>query len=309
MPAYRDHIALRMQEAIETYCTAEPLKRYALLFVEEKLKGSMLFGELTAAHYYMFEGHSADIARAAAAVELFVLASDILDDLEDEDAPSMPWMGVPAPHALHVAASLMTLSQQTLLDSVADVALRGELAVMMNKQMLRSANGQMLDLMNTIQEEEPFLEMVRQKSSSLLVLACMAGVLAAGRPWNEEVAMYAADLGIAAQIRNDCRDLLRWDEKSDFLGKKKTLLTLYLLEGPEEQSGWMRDYYEGRSPKEDIRDKHSLFLQICEQSGVLLYGSVISRMHYDKFQDRFLAIEADSKSKDRVIQLLTGEFA
>ncbi|RJX38743.1 hypothetical protein D3P09_14480 [Paenibacillus pinisoli] len=306
MSIVKEHVGTRMKQYASEWFTAQPLLDVSLSFIEEKLGETMMFGELTAIHYHMFRGKDADIEGAAAAVELFILASDILDDLEDGDAPSKPWMKAPMPIALHVATSLVTLSQQALLLSAADPALRGELAIMMNKQLLLSANGQMLDLANDTLTEESYFQMVRSKSASLLVMACMAGVLLAGRPWNETVAEYAAELGISAQIRNDCRDLLRWDEKSDFLNRKHTLLTMYLLEGPDEQVGWIRDYYNGSGSQNDATGKKELFLQACEQSGVILYGSVVSRMHYNRFQELLAELQADAVWKDKLLHLLAG---
>lgn len=299
-------IAELMNECIRIWFTAEPLRRYALLFLEDKRKDNMLFGELTAIHYGMFGGEQADIDKASAAVELFILASDILDDLEDGDAPAKPWMKLPLPLSVHISASMITLSQQALLDAAPDEEMRGRLAAMTNKQLLRSANGQMLDLMNGIRTEEAYLEMVEQKSASLLVWACMAGVMLAGLPWNDRVAEYATELGIAAQLRNDGRDLLRWDEKSDFLNRKWTLLSMYLMEGDDEQAHWIKDYYDGRLEASDISGNRELFLRICEQSGASLYGSVMSRLHYNRFEELLRDFEVDASWKNKLLDLTAG---
>lgn len=306
MSIVKEQIGLRMKEFVSQWFTAQPLSDYSLRFIEEKLGETMMFGELTTIHYHMFGGKHADIDGAAAAIELIILASDILDDLEDGDAQSKPWMNVPQPIALHVATSLVTLSQQALLQATSDSRLRGELAVMMNRQLLQSANGQMRDLMNGILSEEDYFHMVKEKSASLLVLACMAGVMLAGHTWQDTVAEYATELGISAQLRNDSRDLLRWDEKSDFLNRKHTLLSMYLLEGPDEQIGWIRDYYNGSSAKSDVTGRKELFLQACEQSGVVLYGSVVSRMHYNRFEELLSELQADAFWKEKLLLLLAG---
>nr|WP_306812738.1 polyprenyl synthetase family protein [Paenibacillus soyae] len=295
-----------MSDCIRTWFTTEPMCRHALLFLEDKRKERMLFGELTAIHYRMFGGEHADIEKASAAVELFILASDILDDLEDGDAPDKPWMKLPLPLSVHIATSFITLSQQALLEAAPNAELRGKLAEMTNIQLLRSANGQMLDLMNGIRTEEAYLEMIELKSASLLVWACMCGVMLAGHPWHEKVAEYAKELGIAAQLRNDGRDLMRWDDKSDFLNRKRTLLSMYLMEGDDEQVSWIRDYYEGRLTKSDISEKKDLFFRICEQSGASLYGSVMSRMHYNRFEELLRETDADADWKDKLLGLTAG---
>ncbi|MEK3882353.1 polyprenyl synthetase family protein [Paenibacillus sp. PL2-23] len=306
---WKARIGQRMSECIETWFTAEPMRRTALFFLASKLEDNMLFGQLTAIHYGMFSGKGADMDAASAGVELFILASDILDDLEDGDAKDKPWMNVPLASSIHIATALVTLAQQVLLDAAPNDELRGRLAAMTNRQLLRSANGQMLDLENDIRTEEAYLEMIEGKSASLMVWACMAGVMLAGRGWDESVANYAKELGMAAQLSNDARDMLRWDDKSDFLQRKWTLVSIYLLEWDDEQAVWIRDYYGGRLTEADLRDKRELFLQACQQSGASLYGAVVSRMHYNRFAKLVEEMDADEGWKSRLLALTAGYVA
>lgn len=292
----------KMRELVRQWLTAEPLARYAESFIDDKLREPVIFGGLTVLHYYMFEGKGGDELGAAAAVELMILASDMLDDLEDGDAPAKPWMQAPPAHALHVATALLTLAQHALVESAPDRRLGGELAWMMNRQLLQSADGQMLDLMNGIRDEASYLAMVRQKSASLFVLACMAGVMAAGRPWNDKVAEYAAELGMAAQIKNDIKDLLRWDEKSDFLQRKASLPLFYLLESVSDRDAWIAEYYEGRLSDADVRDKETAFREACERTGATLYGSVMGRMHYNRFRELVEALDAVPEWKTKLLE-------
>lgn len=294
MNDFNPRIAQQMKELVRRWFTAESLAQLALSFIEDKLQESIKFGQLTVIHYHMFEGNNGDVFKAAAGVELFVLASDILDDLQDQDAPSKIWMQVPLPAALHVASSLLTLSQQAMLESAEGTEQQAALAAMMNEQLLYAANGQMTDLMNEIPDEESYLNMVKQKSAALLVLACMAGVMLAGRPWHASVAEYATELGISAQIRNDLRDLLRWDDKSDFLQRKRSLLTLFLIEGAGEEERWIVDYYEGRLDRAAVANRQPMFAEACERSGAVLYGSVMSRMHYNRFEEIAATVHAGS---------------
>ncbi|MGO4376319.1 polyprenyl synthetase family protein, partial [Paenibacillus sp. MCAF20] len=153
-----------------------------------------------------------------------------------------------------------------------DPSVRLELVDLMNRQLLHAANGQMLDLMDHATDEETYLETVKLKSASLLLFACMTGVIAAGKPWQPIVAEYAIEIGIAAQIRNDLRDLLRWDEKSDFLQRKRTLLTMYIIESVTGDDQWIADYFEGLLSKQEVERRSELFEEACERSGTLLYG-------------------------------------
>lgn len=303
MNEFNSRIGEQMKELVQAHFTAAPLARYALSFVEEKLQESIKFGQLTVIHYYLFEGKKEDeaVVKAAAAVELIILASDMLDDLQDQDAPEKLWMKAPQAAAIHVATSLLTLAQQAMLDCTEDQGKRLALAALLNRQLLAAANGQMIDLMNEVADEQAYVDMVKRKSASLLVLACMSGVILAGLPWHSTVEEYATELGVSAQIRNDIRDLLRWDDKSDFLQRKKSLLTLFLLEGAGDEESWIVDYFEGRLSSAEVLDKQPLFEEICEQSGALLYGSVMSRMHYNQFEELLASLQAPNDWKERLL--------
>lgn len=302
-------IGQQMREQASCWFTAEPLARFSERFIEVKLRESVKFGQLTVLHYRMFGGAGNEVYKAAAAVELLILASDILDDLQDRDAPDKPWMQAPAAVSMQVAASLLTLAQQAMLTCTGDDRIRIRLLEMMNKQLLQAANGQMLDLMNQADDEQEYLEMVKRKSGALLILACQTGVLLAGHRWHDGVEEYAMEIGIAAQLKNDVRDILRWDDKSDFLQKKKTLITLFLMESLAEEDLWIKDYYEGRLSKDDIADKRDCFIQACERTGASLYGSVMSRMYYNRFVELLESFQEEGPWKDMFLHILKQEIA
>jgi len=299
-------ISSYMLKLAEQWFTTSSLLQNARAYIMEKEKENFFFGQLVLCHYYMFEGQGPKerILTAAAAIELAVLATDILDDLQDQDAPHKIWMKSPEPAAMQIAVSLLTLSQQGLLESAEEPLVQAELALLMNKQLLQAANGQMSDILNESMDEDAYLEMIKAKSASLLVLACMSGVLLAGKPWNDKVAQYASDLGMAAQLRNDLRDLLRWDDKSDFLQRKRSLLTMYILEDEQEELQWIRDYYNDKLTVSDIADKREQFEEICHQSGAVLYGSVISRKYYESFMDAAAEVKANEYWRNQLLKLV-----
>lgn len=300
-----------ISDAMKTIVKAEfqsrRLRELSLLFAENKLEEPMIFGPLTYIHYRMHGGAKGDPVAAAAGIELLILASDILDDLEDQDAPSKPWMTIPSPEAIHVATSMLTLAQHALLTSMPDPVRRGAMAVKLNEQLIMSANGQMMDIARETADEETYLEMVRRKSASLFVLACNAGVLAAGQEWNEEVASYAEELGMFSQLKNDIRDLARWDEKSDFLQRKISLPILYLMESIGEQDAWIAEYYRGVVGPESVQDKQGMFQDTLERTGALLYGSVMGRMHYNRFLDQLASMVVDEAWKTRLLEVIEGK--
>ncbi|NIK78659.1 competence protein ComQ [Paenibacillus castaneae] len=302
-------IEQKMRELVQQWFTAEPLVHFTELFIAEKVRESLKFGQMTIVHFRMFGGTGDHVHQAAAAVELFILASDILDDLQDQDAPAKAWMKAPQAVSIHVASSLLTLSQQAMLDCSMDNDIRVALMEMMNRQLLLAANGQMNDIMNEITDESTYLEMVKQKSAALLVFACMTGVMLAGQPWNQTVAEYAIEVGVAAQLQNDLQDLLRWDDKSDFLQRKLTLLTLYLLEGEAEEDRWINDYFQGRLSLEEAMLSRERFQEACERTGAILYGSVMSRLHYNRFEELLGTIQEASPWKATFLQIINEEIA
>lgn len=302
MGEFKARIAESMIELAQRWLDDGPLRSYTEAFIQEKIKEPMVFGELVIYHYYMFHGREGNEMETAAAIELAILACDILDDLEDGDASSKLWMNTPPPHALHVATSLLAMAPTALAASVEDDSAGARLASMMNRQLLYSAEGQMLDLVDQISDENSYLDMVSRKSAPLFVMSCMAGVLATGRLWDEGVAIYARELGIASQIRNDLRDLLAWDEKSDFLRRKSSLPMLWLMENTGEEYVWISDYYTGRVSVDAVLDKKSQFKEACEKSGAILYASVQGRLYYNRFCLLLEQTDADELWKNKLLQ-------
>ncbi|KQN96170.1 polyprenyl synthetase family protein [Paenibacillus sp. Leaf72] len=300
-------IEFEMREMVKRHFTVDSLIQYAYLFLMDRLNEQLPFGRLTVLHYRMFGGEGAAVYRAAAAVEFLILATDIFDDLQDQDAPKQAWSEAPLPIALHLAAAFLTLSQQAMMDSEFDSSHVQTTMKMMNLQLLQAANGQMMDLMNAVSDEHSYFQSIKQKSAALIVHACMTGVMLTGRGWHPIVAEYAVEVGMAAQIKNDIRDLLRWDEKNDFLQRKKTLLTLYMLEDAVDQHNWIRDYFEGRLNEADVADKRGLFEEAYEKSGAMLYGLVVMRTHYNRFMELMESVPEVAVHKEMLLSILAKE--
>lgn len=98
-------IEFEMREMVRRHFTVDSLIQYAYLFLMDRLNEQLPFGRLTVLHYRMFGGEGAAVYRAAAAVEFLILATDIFDDLQDQDAPKQAWSEAPLPIALHLAAA------------------------------------------------------------------------------------------------------------------------------------------------------------------------------------------------------------
>jgi len=176
----------------------------------------------------------------ALAMECVVGATDLLDDVMDDDrTPLISHIGVA--RALNAALALVSLSQRmllALLELDLSVLLPLRLMDMMQETILQAATGQQQDLLAERRRaceltREECLAIAAAKAGALLRLACQMGALCAGL--EEERVECCAEmgrlLGVAAQLDNDAHDLSgllqladqQRRQKSDLKRGKKTL--------------------------------------------------------------------------------------
>lgn len=230
-----DVIGQVMLQLVNDYFPVKELKNYMSEFITFKMKGHFPFGQLVILHYQMFDGQSKDIFQAAAAVELMILSLDIFDDLEDQDNFSVPWNKIDQAIVMNIATGFLMLSTKALEQTSFERNIKVMANDYLNTLVLKAINGQHIDLMDLIESEEDYIQMVREKSGSLMASACLVGTALASEKHHDSVKKYAEHIGIIAQIKNDINDICRWDEKNDLINKKKTLLTLYLLKNQQPQ--------------------------------------------------------------------------
>lgn len=294
-------LAEEMQIQVQRSLGGDYLYGAAVAAVEAKVRESLMCGKMTLLHYRMFGGCGDEIYRAAAAVEFMILALDIIDDIQDDDHKAMPWNDLPRNIALNLALAFLTLSHETLLRCLFPAEHIHKAAACLSRQVITATNGQTLDLLNMITTEEEYLSMIKQKSAALLVCACMTGViLATGEP-SAQVEEYALEIGVSAQIKNDFRDLLNWDHKSDFLQRKRTLPLLFLLSSINEDEEWVADYFEERLELQDIQHRSGEFAAIVERTGTALYAAFRERSSYYHFREILDGMELDSPWKQELI--------
>jgi geranylgeranyl pyrophosphate synthase len=153
----------------------------------------------------------------AVALECYICAFDLLDDVEDEDQTAVV-LALGIPRVLNVSTVLLTLSQHALLslsryDDVSSSLILQLLAAFQDAA-LTATSGQHKDL---LAEQRPALDMATEeciaicteKAGALLRLACNVGAVCAGAE-KEECAQFSAlgeFLGIAHQLDNDSHDL------------------------------------------------------------------------------------------------------
>ncbi len=177
----------------------------------------------------------------ALSMECVVCATDLLDDVMDDDkTPLLEQLGIA--RVLNVALALIALSQRmllALLDQNLPVRLPTRLMDMMQRAILQASAGQQQDLLAERRlagdlTREECLAIARAKAGALLGLACQMGAVCAGleEARVQECAEVGRLLGIAAQLDNDAHDLYtllyedadaRYHQKSDLVRGKKTL--------------------------------------------------------------------------------------
>jgi len=157
--------------------------------------------------------HSA--SSVAIAVECFVCALDLLDDVEDGDhTPVLQMLGTG--RTLNVSTTFLMLSLQALVSLPwyeAQTSAVRFLSTLVEAALV-ATSGQHRDLLAeqrpagelTIEEG---LAIARDKAGSLMSLACRLGAMCAGAPetLDEQFADLGLSLGIAHQLNNDCHDL------------------------------------------------------------------------------------------------------
>lgn len=192
-----------MLQLVNDYFPVNGLNNYLSEFVTFKMKGHFPFGQLVILHYQMFDGQSKDIFQAAAAVELMILSLDIFDDLQDQDNFSVPWHKIDQSIAMNIATGFLVLSAKALEQTSFERDRKAMANDYLNTQVLKAINGQHTDLMNLIESEEDYIQMVKEKSGSLMASACLVGTALASEKHHDSVNKYGEHIGIIAQIKND----------------------------------------------------------------------------------------------------------
>src|SRR5581483_7813703 len=156
------------------------------------------------------------ISSVSVAVEFFICALDLLDDIEDEDQTRIVRDLGPA-RVLNVSTTLLALAQRAIL-SLSQLEVAPELITRLLNTLqevtLTATTGQHRDIQaeqRPVQDltYEECIEIATQKAGSLTSLACRLGALCAGA--NDDVCQQFSELGkllgIAHQLDNDCHDL------------------------------------------------------------------------------------------------------
>lgn len=88
----KETVKTKMREIVEASFSMPSLKELILTSIEEQAtRSDFMFGRFAGVHFQMFSENTQETERIAAALELMVLAGDILDDLVDQDSLETSW--------------------------------------------------------------------------------------------------------------------------------------------------------------------------------------------------------------------------
>jgi geranylgeranyl pyrophosphate synthase len=176
-------------------------------------------------------GNCEHVTPASAALQLFMVAGEVFDDIEDADAPGSLSARYSSAIATNIATTLLVLAERAIsrlkVKGVADyVIVRIMEAV--NSFYGTACAGQHLDLSLTHMSEDMYLRVASMKSASTPECACHIGALlaAAGQESTDSFTLFGHNLGIVFQIANDIEGIIRGN---DIVGRKMTLPVVFAL--------------------------------------------------------------------------------
>jgi len=321
-------ILQHMLELIDHRFPEPSLRAHLTAFAHEKAREQSRWADITRFTHFMLGGNDPDIDRLAALTEVIVLALDVVDDLQDQDNTVKPWMTCPPALALNAAVALLVaaLSEVGALPPLpgadrpgargpgadARAAAAPLPASGVGALLMRALCGQQKDLLAASDSESAYLELTREKSGSLIRLACFLGSATAGcadRISLDALEQFAELFGVAAQIANDLQDLRRYDLKNDLLARKRTLPILFLLQECEKQCPPLHDFYENRLSVEQFLACKPDILRYIERSGCIEYAQIVIGLLRDQAETALAAVDGAPRWKEELRQATLGVLA
>lgn len=288
-----------IEQAVLQQVKQHELKEQLLGYVHYQAKQGFPFGELLVLHYNQFNGIATEeIYAVAAAVEILILSFDMLDDFEDEDCVDKPW-STGTNLALNSTTALLFLSVNAIRST--EFENKDKAVTILIHYALKSVSGQHRDLLNSSRSEKDYIEMTLEKSGSLVTLACLIGAVLATDDYPKEIAIYSELIGLVGQISNDLRDISEWNDKNDLLNKKFTLPIIYLLNHPDEELQFIRDYYNHQLSATEIMQNQEFISKKLVETGAITYTEVIRKMQQNRALNEVMKLTIDQQYIDRLV--------
>lgn len=284
-----------MSDFIQHAVRHNDLQKLLIEFTD--IKNEFHFGQLAYQHYEAFGGKDKRaITKLAAGIELLILSADILDDIEDQDRGSYPWMKLQSGIAINAANILFTLSFEVF--SKLDHAT--ELLNSVYSYSIQSMQGQHMDMTLKPENEQDCLKIMKSKAGSLFVLPSVMGVILATGSFEKNVEEYAYYLGMVEQLENDYVGLFNKDN-IDFK-RMQTLPLLYLRNEFNTSSSDLLSYFQSEDKSfgsEELKDK-------LKESGVQQYVFIMRNLLINKFKQSIKKLHLKASKKEKLILFLIG---
>lgn len=261
-------------------------QQIALQALEFNASEGFVFSKLTNVHYEIWKNEDAvekDLFKLMASVELTILAADILDDLQDKDNNTAPWMEWNYSIALNLVPLLLNLSKIAILDTSLPIDKKVMLVNHLLEYEILGLRGQYLDITkkNLLSEEE-YLHIVEKKSGALIALACLLGASNASNEEQNSIKQYALSVGCVAQLENDLLGIEEQQSYKDILQRDVTLPTIYLLSHNNQAFLPLKDYYDYKIDEITLISYLKRNKELLKKSGVFEYSKYIQYKYVQK---------------------------
>lgn len=249
--------------------------------------------------------------QGAVAMELYALAADILDDIQDQDNNDLPWRKVPPAQAINLATCILVLSYEAL-STISNRRYFEDVSNVLNQMGLQACDGQFQEFLNDSKERislEEYFEIIKKKSGGLTASACKIGAILGGAEQTlvDQFEQFGLTLGLMSQIKNDLHDFLNLETKSDLVKGRKNLPLVYLL------------YVLNEIKAEELKRLSSLAIkgldefgskergqlrELVVNEGTIHYCSVIYEMYKQRAMEILDGIPISENRKEKLIQLV-----
>jgi competence protein ComQ len=243
---------------------------------------------------------------------MMLLALDIADDLQDRDNMGKSWMMCPQEISINALLSFIyAVSGEIGEWHAQEGSDRLPELKTICRYVTRAINGQHRDLTRSIIGEQDYISAVQEKSGSLLQLACYMGyscLESCDSETRSRVDELAGWIGVAAQLDNDLKDVLRYDIKNDLLEKKLTLPIIFLLQHSEEDFPVLKQYYEAKIDSETFLVHKQQCIRYIIDSGCIEYCLAVQSLIVNRIEEIWEALDAVSPWKEMFKEVTFASF-
>ncbi|MGG3805394.1 polyprenyl synthetase family protein [Metabacillus fastidiosus] len=293
-------------ELIDRFSFDKELKKCTLEYINYKFNQSINFSCLTAIHYDIFraESNEEEKVNIQTIVELVLLASDIMDDLQDGDSGDNPWANIDLGYNLNIIISLLLICLEKIEDIQSANSTIKWIRTKIHQSILEAINGQHIDLTNQISSESDYISMVSLKSGALIKMACILGAGNTNKDTLNIIETYSSYLGIIAQTRNDVNDMINGFMKNDIVTKKRTLPILYYLRHENPKFQIIKDYYLGNQSYNEMSDQEiSSLHELLIYGGAVEYCKVLQQLYVYKYKECIYSLNLDKQAEEQLLNI------